>query len=475
MTSESSARALRAATGVIAMACLAATGASPLPALAQGTDPAIVFGEREVVEGASLSPDGTKLAYITPMKGQGSVLMIVDLEPTPQAPKAVLKLDGEPNRMGQCNWIGNSRLLCNVYASVNVIGDAAYAYRMVSVDATGGEPKVLEVRRTGTGEQLDFSLYGGSVIDWNPGDDGYVLLMRDYIPQEARSSSGAGTLIAQKRAGFGVDLIDSRTLRSKIIEQPDINARSFISDGYGTVRIKAQRIMNGDFDSGEYNYFYRKAGSRDWHSMATSDAGDTQFRPVAVDSKLDVAYGFKRKDGRVAAYRYSLDGSNAETLVFEHPQVDVSGLVRIGRRDRVIGVRYVTDIRQVHYIDPDIGAMATSLSRAIPQLPLIRVVDSSEDERKMLIWAGSDTNPGRYFLFDRDAKTLAPLLSVRPDVETMTLGQMKPVTYAARDGTQVPGYLTLPPGKTDVKGLPGIVMPHGGPDSRDEWGFDWMV
>lgn len=438
-------------------------------------DPAVIFGEREAVEGASLSPDGTKLAYITPMRGQGSVLMIVELEPVPQAPKAIFKLDGEPSRMGSCKWTGNSRLLCSVYASLEVVGDAAYATRMVAIDAAGGEPKVLHIRKGGTGEQLDYGLYGGSVIDWNPGDDGYVLMIRDYIPQESISSAGASTMIAQKKAGLGVDLVDTRTLRGKTVEQPDLDASWFISDGYGAVRIKSHRINSGDFETGARNYFYREAGSRSWRPMSTVDESESTFRPVAVDAKLNLAYGLKRKDGRLAAYSFALDGSNTETLLFEHPQVDVSGFARIGRRNRIIGVRYVTDIAQAHYLDSDIEKMAESLSRAIPQLPLIQVADSSEDERKMLIWAGSDTNPGRYFLFDRDAKTLAPLLAVRPDVEKMALGKMRPVTYAARDGTQIPGYLTLPPGKADARGLPAIVMPHGGPEARDEWGFDWMV
>lgn len=443
--------------------------------IASQADLATIFGEREMVSDASLSPDGKRLAFIKPMRGQGSVLMVVDLFPTPQTPRGVLKLDGEPNRMGGCQWIGNTRLMCDVIASVKVIGDAAYATRMVSVDATGGEPKLLEFRKSGTGQQLGFALYGGDVIDWNPGEDGYVLMVRDFLPQENVSASGGGTMIAQKKNGLGVDLVDSRTLRTKTVEQPNVDARRYISDGYGNVRIKAHRVMAGDYDSGRYNYFYRKPDSRDWLAMVTTDDSETTFRPVAVDPKLNVAYGLKRKDGRLAAYTYSLDGNAIETLVYEHPEVDVDGFVRIGRRNRVIGVRYVTDVPEIHYFDADIEKMATALSKAIPQLPLVRIVDSSEDERKILLWAGSDVNPGRFFLFDRDAKTLAPLLAVRPDVETMTLGQMKPVTYAARDGTQIPGYLTLPPGKTDVKGLPAIVMPHGGPEARDEWGFDWLV
>ncbi len=50
---------------------------------------------------------------------------------------------------------------------------------------------------------------------------------------------------------------------------------------------------------------------------------------------------------------------------------------------------------------------------------------------------------------------------------------MNVVRYSTRDGTEVPAYLTLPPG-SDGKNLPTIVMPHGGPEARDEWGFDWL-
>ena len=44
----------------------------------------------------------------------------------------------------------------------------------------------------------------------------------------------------------------------------------------------------------------------------------------------------------------------------------------------------------------------------------------------------------------------------------------------APDGATIPAYLTLPPGK-DASGLPAVVLPHGGPSARDEWGFDWLA
>jgi dipeptidyl aminopeptidase/acylaminoacyl peptidase len=76
---------------------------------------------------------------------------------------------------------------------------------------------------------------------------------------------------------------------------------------------------------------------------------------------------------------------------------------------------------------------------------------------------------------DRNALQLQTFLVVRSQLEGVKLATVKPVNYPAADGTLVPAYLTLPPGQEDAKDLPAIVMPHGGPSARDEWGFDWLA
>lgn len=91
----------------------------------------------------------------------------------------------------------------------------------------------------------------------------------------------------------------------------------------------------------------------------------------------------------------------------------------------------------------------------------------------MLIFAGSDTNPGSYYVLDRMTREMSPLFDVRPALSKRTLSAVKPVTYKAADGTSIPAYVTIPAGTTG-KNLPAIVLPHGGPSSRDEWGFDWL-
>jgi dipeptidyl aminopeptidase/acylaminoacyl peptidase len=83
-------------------------------------------------------------------------------------------------------------------------------------------------------------------------------------------------------------------------------------------------------------------------------------------------------------------------------------------------------------------------------------------------------DPGHYYVFDKAAHKLNEVLPVRPQLSQVKLATVKSISYPASDGTMIPAYLTLPPG-SDGKNLPGIVLPHGGPDARDEWGFDWLA
>ncbi|MGH8939852.1 MAG: alpha/beta hydrolase family protein, partial [Actinomycetes bacterium] len=173
-------------------------------------------------------------------------------------------------------------------------------------------------------------------------------------------------------------------------------------------------------------------------------------------------------------YRLALDGSGRREPVLSHDQVDVDGVVRLGRPARVIGATYATERRSIVYFDPELKAVAAQLSKALPNSPLVYFAGASDDETKLLIWAGSDTDPGTYYVLDRTTKKMTPLMRGRPELDGVRLAEMKPVTYKAADGTMVPAYLTLPPGGSG-RGLPAIVMPHGGPGARDEWGFDWLA
>jgi dipeptidyl aminopeptidase/acylaminoacyl peptidase len=169
-----------------------------------------------------------------------------------------------------------------------------------------------------------------------------------------------------------------------------------------------------------------------------------------------------------------LDGSGATELVASHPKVDIDDVVRSANGQKIIGYTYTVDRRQVEYFDPEYKALAGALAKAVPNLPLVRFEGANTSADKILMFAGADNDPGRYFVFDKRTKSLAEIMLERPDLENRPLALVKPISVGLPDGVTLPAYLTLPPGKV-AKDLPAVVLPHGGPASRDQWGFDWLA
>jgi dipeptidyl aminopeptidase/acylaminoacyl peptidase len=463
-------------TAVSALAMLAAASAAsaqPASAPAAGTralDAAALFGARAGVQDATLSPGGTKVAFIAPTAGQGNALYVVDAAGG-KAPTPALSASGDPDRISSCRWVSEQRLACEIFILVKGAIEIIPATRIVAVDADGSNTKLLSNFES-SANMDSAALGGGSIVDWLSGEDGSVLIGRVFMPTERLGSN-----LKDIRSGYGVDRLDTRSLSAKPIEPPKPAAAEYISDGRGTVRIMATATSPGATGqaTGVYDYFYRKKGSRDWLSLSTYDSVHREgFEPYAVDPDKDVAYGLRKKDGRRVAYAIALDGSKTETLLFEHPQVDVTGFALVGRSQRAVGITFSTDKPEVVYFDPQLQSLAKALAKALPNLPLVSFIDASADERKLLLRAESDTDPGRYYVFDRAKKQLVELMVSRPELENVKLAAVRHVTYRAGDGTEVPAYLTLPPG-SEGKKLPAIVMPHGGPEYRDDWGFDWLV
>lgn len=431
-------------------------------------DAAAAFGARASISDVSLSPDGANVAYVSPLTGQGSALYTRSLAPEAKTRLAFVA-DGKPVRLGPCSWVSNSRLVCTVYGVQDGAAGLLPFTRAVAVDSDGKLVKVLSTRDNEYTRGLQ--LRGGELIDTIPEQDGTVLMTRDYLPNDH-----IGSRISSTRQGLGVDRVDTRTLAVANVEAPNADAITYLSDGLGSVRVMGLRQSEHGEDSGITTFMYRTTTSRDWQKLCEYNSMDRSgFWPLAVDATHNVVYGFKKANGRLAIYSVALDGTLHEELIFQRSDVDVRDLVRIGRRQRAVGVQYVEEKGYIHYFDPDIDRMHASLAKALPTQPLISVIDSSTDESKLLIFAASANNPGTYYLFDRKTRQLRILLAKREELADVPLASVEPIKYPAADGTLIPGYLTLPAGVKDPKNLPAIVLPHGGPAARDNWQFDWLA
>lgn len=446
---------------------LGAAALWPAPTLAQSTleQDSAAFGARTSITSADLSPNGRKVAYIEPAPGAGSIAYVADVETGTAKP--FLKAGSGTEQLEWCKFVTDARLICQYTGLVRQPELIIPLSRLIAVNSDGSQMKELGQKSSWWDARI--RQYDGHIIDWLPGEGGAVLLAREYVPEAGRT----GSRIARKKDGIGVDRIDTVTLASKMIEQPRKAVSTYMADGRGNIRLLVvpQENSVGQL-TGKRRIDYRPSASSNWQTLA--GFGDEELHPLAIDATTDSLYALKRLNGRMALYRIRLTNPPSTELVASNPRVDIDDVIRSAHGQRVIGYSYVEDKRQTVYFDPERKALAARLSKALPSLPLIQFVAASQDGSKILLFAGSDSDPGRYYWYDDTAKRLNELFLARPQLEKRQMAQVKPVSVQVADGTVVPAYLTLPAGK-EARNLPAVVLPHGGPSARDEWGFDWLA
>jgi dipeptidyl aminopeptidase/acylaminoacyl peptidase len=457
-----------AAAGLCLLALCTAALADE-PAAAPAPDAAAAFGTMPFFSSVALSADGTRLVAVGPGKGTTTIAFVLNLAgPNKGQISAVAHTDGDQLNLTGCGWSALDRVVCTMRGIIQVQDVMAPAKRTIAVNADGTDP--VGLGKPDSMNAAKFRQYDGEVIDWLNGVDGKVLMARSNVQDLGN------THVAETHEGLGVALVDTRTGKAQSVEVPKPDVVDYLSDGRGTVRlmVTVDKYNNGML-RGTSVFYYRTPDDRTWKRLGKNDADHHGMTPLAIDPTSNVLYVLQPLNGRQALYRVTLDDAATSTLVFASPQVDVDGVVNIGRNGRVIGVTWTTDRRHVQYFDPDYQKIAAALGKALPALPLIRFISASADEQTLLVWAGSDVDPGHLYVYDRARQNLAGISAWRPGLSHTQLSPVRTITYPAADGTQIPAYLTLPPGVSDAKGLPALVMPHGGPGARDEWGFDWLA
>ena len=156
--------------------------------------------------------------------------------------------------------------------------------------------------------------------------------------------------------------------------------------------------------------------------------------------------------------------------IYENPEVDVDGLAFSKKRKVLTYAEYTTWHEERKYLDPQTEKMYSTIEQKLPGYQ-IDLVGNDHEEDKFVVSATSDRTPGSRYLFDAKTKELTKLVDVTPWLKEDQLAPMKPIDYQSRDGLTIHGYLTLPLGR-DPKNLPTVMIPHGGPWARDEWGYD---
>jgi dipeptidyl aminopeptidase/acylaminoacyl peptidase len=298
-------------------------------------------------------------------------------------------------------------------------------------------------------------------------------------------------LLAGPRVGFrylapdpqgGDDIVIAKVWRQGQLEPLRLNTRSgritlLTWDGLANVerwwpdRRGVIRLAYS-YERGTERIWYRAAEGERWQKLDEAEEGRLKFRPLAFDFDNRTLYVAAREDGdKAAIHRYDFEKRRIGERLARHLDVDMGHLVFSHAKRKLLGVAYDADKPGVVWLDEDLARLQQMVDRALPDT--VNVLSVADQNSKWgLVAAHSDTRPATFYLLDTEKPALQKFASSRPWIKPEAMSERKFVRYKARDGLDIPAYLTIPR-QSAGKNLPLVVEIHGGPWIRKQsWGFN---
>ena len=405
----------------------------------------------------ALSPNTKLMAAIAPYKGRNN-LVVLDLD------KKVLNrvTAATDTDIQQFFWLGNGRLVFST-------GDQqGFEFRgnggVYAIDVDGSNARELNKssrEKQGEGQRI----------------------LRVYSPLgPVRGSSEEIYVNSNERSDDSNDIyrVNTRTGRKTLItfDTPGkVDRWVFDKDQI------ARAALTQDRKGMSAAFYYRADEKAPWQKMYEWDLLDEEITPEAFDrnDKLYVTSNVGRDTK--ALYEYDVAGKKLGKLIYGDDRYDLSsptvwGSGRVGIRfasedadDQIIGVSYTADKPKTVWFDEKFAKVQAELDRTFPGA--INTFGAIKDQ--MLVTTRSDRNPGTVYMFDRLKPSLTELIRFRSWIKPEQMSEMKPISFAARDGMRIEGYITLPKNYKAGSPVPMIVHPHGGPWARDVWRFNQEV
>ncbi len=252
---------------------------------------------------------------------------------------------------------------------------------------------------------------------------------------------------------------------------------TLITDNAGAVRL----ATGSNTLTGATRIFYRPSGNDlNWQNLSAlyngDDPAESPLQPLGfAANNHDVYWLGRTPSSTLGLYLLNPDALKT-TLLYGNPTYDVGDVIwsmEWKKTQHIVAVTTMPGLPALHILDSNshLAQDLASLYAAFPN-QVVDITSNTRDGSLMVVYAHSDRNPGSYYLFNVKASKVSLLFNSLSGIDPKKMAYMRPITFKARDGVTLHGYLTLPPG-SQGKNLPLIVNPHGGPHGiRDEWGWD---
>lgn len=421
---------------------------APSAALAAASDVTIeALFDYAAISQVKISPDGAHLAYIAPMNGK----LGVALQPVNSDKADVLARSSQAHIDG-FRWKGSE----NVIFFGDDGGTEAGIVRSINIKSR----RVNRLNFISTFGGRNFG--SGGIVSDLPGEPEHMILL-------SRLKAGTSNNVEDATGPVGYYRTNIRTGSQSSIKgyvESDIDV---LWDPSGTIRartiLKDKKFVVQTRRTQRDDFIQAMEFEADWfvqplvRPQFLSD--NTTLYAIAQDGSHD----------RGVLVRVDPDTMKIAEVVFSPEKGEITSEIYSNDYSKLLGVR-VEDAKEFAvWFDPTFKVLQATLDKLMPTTTNI-ISNWSNDQKRFVIASYSDVQPTVYFLFDLSGAKprLMPIGNSRPAIDSSKMAKMEPISFKARDGLEIHGYLTRPAGSTGA--TPLIMMPHGGPYGiRDSWGF----
>ena len=395
---------------------------------------------------AALSPAGRRAAVLRNRVTEGGVEASIDIVDTahPTLPPTNLKLGA--HAASSLVWVNEKRLLVWVAYDVARKGEPPQSLvRVVGLDADGGRPAVMLGERDAAQQVGDL----GKIVDLLPDDDDHILML-------------AWEPIRGLPALYKVDVNNGS---ASVLEHGVLRTYNWLTqDGVPLIR------LDGDGRDVVTHIMLRGAGDSGWRPAKDIRRDQTPdftiFGPTGKPGVFTAASRTANED-KVSVREVDLTSLALGPPIYTAAKVDVDG-VWSDRRGHALAATYAEDRRSYAFFDKGFQPHFVGIETYFGPELSVELSDVNDARTHYLGVAHGPREPGRHFLYDRTSRAVIELGEAKPHLAGR-LGRGLPMAVRTRDGADIRAYLTQP--ASGALG-PLIVMPHGGPEVRDRYGFD---
>ena len=401
-----------------------------------------------------LAPDGKHLAFLTTL-GWGKVgVALMDLTTGKYEPL----VSWQDENIKKFFWKGSDYI---VYAG-DIGGDESYAWRAMSIapPSAGGKRKAVTL---------------SDAFRERYNEDANIMELKDDLKfdpfhllifgRAATGSNSVGMYYVDVRNGRRTPAPNYQPLPSGNAWEAHFDITE-VADNKGVLRarrrVEGKKVLIEVCPEGTTRYTVARE--------FPSETGGWELLSFAADN--ETLYLLNREQTVTGTLQsYNIRTRKLSEPIFNAPDGEVTELISSWDRSTLLGVIYETDGRHYKFFDPARAKLQQVIDAALPDT-FNYVVDTSADEKILLIGVASDRDPGTYYVLDRTRNKMGVVGRVMKAVDPTKMRPMEPVSFKARDGLTIHGYLTRPAVAAGQR-VPLIINPHGGPYGvRDSWGFN---